>query len=105
MLRGSGVTSGPFTNAVGARSANSHREIRAAPTLLNRSEFDLPMRDFHEWPPHRQAFATGEAPTAAPQGEVLSAAKGFLSKPLACVDRWAVRSISMSARSATGTCR
>ena len=34
--------------------------MRWEPALLNRSEFDLALRDFHEWPSHRQAFASGD---------------------------------------------
>jgi hypothetical protein len=47
-LRVRGVTLGLPSDGCAARVCNSHREMRAERALLNRCEFDLAMRDFHE---------------------------------------------------------
>ena len=78
--------------------------MRAERAFPNRCEFDLAMRDIHEWPLRREAFARGTCGCGGPQ-RVQSAAKGFSSKPLAGADPRAAWSMSISARSATGTCR
>jgi hypothetical protein len=91
--------SGLPTDGFGARSASSYREMRAERALLNRSELDVEMA------PHREALAPrGACGYGGPQ-RVHSAAKGFSSKPLAGTDPRVLRSMSIRARSATGTCR
>ena len=57
--------------------------MRAERALLNRCEFDVEMRDIHEYVPHREALAPGDAPRCGGPQRTHSAAKRFLSKPTA----------------------
>ena len=77
--------------------------MRAERAFHNRYEFDVEMRDIHEWPGRRK-----RSPPARRCGgpeRVQSAAKGISSKPLVGAALRAAWSMSMRARSATGTCR
>jgi hypothetical protein len=80
--------------------------MRAERAFHNRYEFDLAMRDIHEWPARRERSPPPEGPVAAAGPErVHSAAKGISIRPLAGADPLMARSMSIRARSATGTCR
>ena len=57
--------------------------MRAEQAFLNRCEFGLEMRDIHEYVPHREALARGDAPRCGGPQRTHSAAKRFLSKPTA----------------------
>ena len=79
--------------------------MRAERAFHNRYEFDLAMRDIHEWPARRErSLPRGTRRCRGPE-RVHSAAKGISSRPLAGIASREVRSMSISARSATGTCR
>src|SRR5712671_793644 len=111
MLRISGVTSGLPTDGFGDPASTvtivtqvREPEMRAERDFNNRCEFDLAMSEIHELPPHWRRSHPGTRSCAGPE-RVHSAAKGISSKPPAGPDPLALRSISMRARSATGTCR
>ncbi len=56
--------------------------------LLNRSEFDLEMKDFHELESRREAFAQRHEPLSQRSAGSLSSEGALRSDPLADVDRF-----------------
>ena len=79
--------------------------MRAERAFHNRYEFDLEMRDIHEWPARRERSPPGGTRRCGGPERVHSAAKGISSRPLAGADPRMARSMSIRARSTTGTCR
>jgi len=79
--------------------------MRAERAFHNRYEFDLAMRDIHEWPGRRERSLPPDTRRCGGPERVQSAAKGISSKPLVGAALRAAWSMSMRARSATGTCR
>jgi hypothetical protein len=79
--------------------------MRAERAFHNRYEFDVEMRDIHEWPTRRERLLPGGPVASAAHERVHSAAKGISDEPLTGADPWVARSMSISARNATGTCR
>jgi hypothetical protein len=78
--------------------------MRAERTFHNRYEFDLEMIEIHEWPARRERLLPRACGYGSPR-VLQSAAKGISIRPLAGADPRMARSMSIRARSTTGTRR
>lgn len=78
--------------------------MRLVPALLNRCGFDLEMSEAQEWLGIGRRSRPGHWNYGGPR-RIYSAAIGIPIEPLAGTDPWGLWSMSMRARSATGTCR